>query len=243
MNYICSQGPRIEDIDGFTIWDSNQVLDQSPACLDVKNAKYIFCAEIHNELGSRLDVATFIKETVVPGSVLLVENCKALMEVKGKKREQILNDLFIDEVARPMITVIGWDRHNDYFPDSKRKGAFFDEQPLIRLSERLVLLSKLQDDLNVFPPELKKVAEGVVQEAYDKYIEEIADIFPERTKCMAHTLRTLENEGQIKGKIYLIAGRLHLVENPAQTDPRYQLKIFQEVFQQLPAIIISSNRI
>ncbi|MBS4168724.1 hypothetical protein [Parachlamydia sp. AcF125] len=254
-------GPSV--LDFFDVWEDINVIYKSPKITDIKDAKYVLIGEDHLNSLARAEHSKIIDQNVVPGSILLVEGFSALMEVNGKNRESALRMYQISEYAQKMLTVIGWDRFNhiakprkhvyvcDYNKDSGYSSVSLDPE-ILTLADKLSLLKEAKSYKNVESEEFKNLEEvmnsreEVLQEAREKYDEEIAETFPIRTSAMTHTLKMIEKQrlqGKIKGKVFLIAGRSHVQEKKTINDRRFSLNSLYGELQCIPAVVLASKTI
>lgn len=245
-------------------------LYRSSGISEIKDATYIFLGENHLSERSRHDHSFLIDQLVTPGSILLVEGAPALIEMLETKREEFFRLFKISNKAQRMLTVIGWDHRTHLFPGynepdwicqyDKEAGkidifssisesilpAIRDNAFLFSSEKRLLLQTRLKSNTCKFPIEARqtlKEIEALASRIPTELTKELEKNFPIRTQTMVHTLKILEEQrlqGNITGKIFLIAGLSHLLVECQDASPQYSLKLLRETLSTLPAVVLSS---
>lgn len=253
MAYPVSRNPSVYDL--FDVEADFDIRYQSVR--KINEASYILLGEDHTRQSMRFDNSQLIEHFVTPNSILLVEGYAALVELNDQQRKSILDSLQIAEHVRSMLTVIGWDRLNHMAKAEKptllcgydkADNAFIvsdecTESCKTIFKEHIPMLKEIEKDEVTFPEELQLLLKDTKERLKITINEFIATTFPDRTAAMVYTLKTLEEErrvlGNNRGKIFLIAGDLHL-ENEVP-DPRYSLQSLYNLLPHLPVVIIRSK--
>jgi hypothetical protein len=228
------------------LWDYKWVSPAVPSH-HWRDASYVLLAESHSdELGKGYN-SQLIDQLITPNSLLLVEGVRSQWQtITPVTSLGVLLTQKISQVAMGKISaIIGW----DYFNQRGDRAFFCQFDPAKRQYSIAI-----GDDARDRPP-LQDLSRAVTSDSSNKsglepfqgllLVGGIISTFPKRTEAMIQTLQAVEQRKSLDpsiGKVFLMAGKAHLVEGCLGPIPQLSLASLYAELNRLPAAVISVRK-
>jgi hypothetical protein len=208
-----------------------------------RDASYVLFAESHDDDIGKERNSRLIDQLITPNSILLVEGVRSQWQPISQQTAIALSlALKISELAhKNLSSIIGWDYFN-YRGDPAFICQFDPEKTQYTIS--------LGDD-DRDKPALCKLVRTIKSGTQDGLgsgllnlltLGETISTFPKRTEAMIQTLQAVERRKSLDpsiGKVFLVAGKAHLIEGPWNATPQTLLGPLYAELSRLPAAVIS----